>query len=186
MKSIGVRPELLRLMLRRLGKRYGSVSSESPTDFTWLLARTRVLRPGYMAPSFLTSAQSCSWLSVICSRRSDGQEVRASDTELKPFRHRKSSSSLDGEVKGISTRRNNSFQATSEEKPHLLRHVPCEHVHGVPADVRVNEDEFADPAEDLGGGGHQLDAAQRVHAQIEEIQVGDVGHDGADLGNHEQ
>lgn len=115
MKSIGTRPrpELLRLMLRRLGKRHGSVSWESPTDFTWLLARTSVLRPGYMAPSFLTSAQSCSWLSVICSRRSDGQDVRASDTELKPFRHRKSSSSLDGETaKRISSRRKNAFQAT--------------------------------------------------------------------------
>lgn len=88
-------------MLRRLGKRRRSVSRESATDFTLLLASTRVLRPGYIRPSFLTSAQSCSWLSVICSRRSDGQDACASETQRKPFRQRKSSSSLGGEAKRV-------------------------------------------------------------------------------------
>lgn len=67
---------------------------------------------------------------------------------------------------------------------HLLWCVLCECVHGVPADVCVNEDKFPDPAEDLGHAGLQLYAAQRVHAQVEEVQVGDVGHDGADLATH--
>lgn len=79
-KKVHLRPELLRLMLRRLGKRRLSISWESATDFTLLLASTRVLRPGYIRPSFLTSAQSCSWLSVICSRRSEGQDVCVSET----------------------------------------------------------------------------------------------------------
>lgn len=86
-----VRPELLRLMLRRLG----NVSPASSTEVTWLLASTRLLRHGYMAPSFRTSAQSRSWLSVMCSRCSVGQVVWDSDTEPYPFRHRKSSASLD-------------------------------------------------------------------------------------------
>lgn len=60
----------------------------------------------------------------------------------------------------------------------------CERVHSVPADLRVNEDEFPDPAEDLSHAGVQLYATQRVHAQIEEVQVGDVGHNGADLATH--
>lgn len=67
---------------------------------------------------------------------------------------------------------------------HLLWCVLCECVHSVPADVCVNEDKFPDPAEDLGHAGLQLYAAQRVHAQVEEVQVGDVGHDGADLATH--
>lgn len=59
-------------------------------------------------------------------------------------------------------------------------------VHARPAEVCVNEDEFSDPAENLGHAGLQLCAAQRVHAQVEEVQVGGVGHDGADLATHKQ
>lgn len=57
-------------------------------------------------------------------------------------------------------------------------------VHGVPADVCVNEDKLSDPGENLSHAGLQLYAAQRVHAQIEEVQVGDAGNDGADLATH--
>lgn len=64
---------------------------------------------------------------------------------------------------------------------HLLWCVLCQCVHGVPADVCVNEDKLPDPGEHLGHAGLQLDAPQRVHAQIEEVQVGDVCNDGADL-----
>ena len=64
---------------------------------------------------------------------------------------------------------------------HSLRCVSCERVHAVPADVCVDEDKLPDPGEHLGRAGLQLDAPQRVHAQIEEVQVGDVGNDGADL-----
>lgn len=67
---------------------------------------------------------------------------------------------------------------------HLLWSVPGERVHSLPADLRVNQDEFPDPAEDLSHPGVQLHATQRVHAQIEEVQVGDVGHNGADLATH--
>ena len=38
-----------------------------------------------------------------------------------------------------------------------------------------------DSGEDVSHAGLQLPAAQRVHAQIEEVQVGDVGDNGADL-----
>lgn len=54
-------------------------------------------------------------------------------------------------------------------------------MHGVPADMRVIEDELSDPTEHVCHAGLQMHAAQRVHAQIEEVQVRDVGHDGADL-----
>lgn len=57
---------------------------------------------------------------------------------------------------------------------HSLGRVLCEHVHGVPADARVNEDQLSDPGENLGHAGLQLYAAQGVRAQIEEVQVGDV------------
>lgn len=54
-------------------------------------------------------------------------------------------------------------------------------MHTVPADVCVIEDEMSDPEEYLGHAGLQLHAAQRVHAQVQEVQVRDVGNDGADL-----
>lgn len=66
-------------------------------------------------------------------------------------------------------------------RENLLWHVPCERVHSVPADLRVNEDESADAAEDFGPSWFQLHLVQRVHAQVEEIQVRDVGHNSADL-----
>lgn len=64
--------------------------------------------------------------------------------------------------------------------------MPCERVHIVPADLRVDEDEPADAAEDLGPSELQLHLVQRVHAQVEEIQVRDVGHDGTDLATHKR
>ena len=66
---------------------------------------------------------------------------------------------------------------------HLLRCVLCERVHGVPADLCIIEDKSSDSGENLGHAGLQLYAAQRVHAQVQEVQVGDVGNDGADLRN---
>lgn len=66
----------------------------------------------------------------------------------------------------------------------LLGHVPCEHVHSVPVDLCVDEDKLANTAEDLSPSWLQFHAVQRVHAQVEEIQVWDVGHDGADLATH--
>lgn len=54
-------------------------------------------------------------------------------------------------------------------------------MHGVPADLRVDEHEPSDPGEDVGHAGLQLHAAQRVHAQVEEVQARDVGDDGANL-----
>lgn len=66
-------------------------------------------------------------------------------------------------------------------RQNLLGHVLRECVHSVPADLRVNEDEPADAAEDFGPSWFQLHLAQRVHAQVEKIQVRDVGHNGADL-----
>lgn len=67
---------------------------------------------------------------------------------------------------------------------HLLWCILCECVHSVPADVCVNEDKSSDSGENLGHAGLQLHAAQRVHAQVQEVQVGDVGNDGADLVTH--
>ena len=64
---------------------------------------------------------------------------------------------------------------------HSLWCVSCERVHGVPGDVCVDQDKLSDPEEDLGHAGLQLGAAQRVHAQVQEVQVGGVGDDGADL-----
>jgi len=57
-----------------------------------------------------------------------------------------------------------------------------ERVHAVPADVCVDEEKLSDPEEHLRQAGLQLYAAQRVHAQIEDVQVGDVGNNVADLG----
>lgn len=77
-----------------------------------------------------------------------------------------------------------SFMSRLKTREHLLGHVACEHVHSVPADLRVNEDEPADAAKDFCPSWFQLHLAQRVHAQVEEIQVRDVGDNGADLATH--
>lgn len=60
----------------------------------------------------------------------------------------------------------------------------CECVHRVPTDVCVDQDKSPDPGENLSHAGLQLHAAQRVRAQIEEVQVGDVGNNSADLATH--
>lgn len=57
----------------------------------------------------------------------------------------------------------------------------CERVHSVPANVGVDEDESSDSGENVSHAGLQLHAAQRVHAQIEEVQVGNVWNNCADL-----
>ena len=63
----------------------------------------------------------------------------------------------------------------------LLWGVAGERVHGVPRDVGVDEDQPAHPGEHLGQAGLQLHAAQRVPAQIQEVQMRDVGDDGPNL-----
>lgn len=87
-------PELCRLMLHRLGKSLCRESSGSWIHESELFARIRDTRPGYMRPSLRTSAQSCSWLSVICSRRRDGHIVDDTLTLSYSFRHKNNSSSL--------------------------------------------------------------------------------------------
>ncbi len=87
-------PELCRLMLRRLGKSLCRESSGSWIDERELFARIRETRPGYMRPSLRTSAQSCSWLSVICSRHRDGHSADDTLTLSYSFRHKNNSSSL--------------------------------------------------------------------------------------------
>lgn len=57
----------------------------------------------------------------------------------------------------------------------------CESVHGLPADLRVDEDQLSDPGENLTHAGLQLNTTQGVHAQVEEVQVGNVRNNGADL-----
>lgn len=57
-------------------------------------------------------------------------------------------------------------------------------MHAVPAYVCVNKDQSSEPGENVSHARLQLHATQRVHAQIEEVQVGDVGHNGADLATH--
>lgn len=57
---------------------------------------------------------------------------------------------------------------------YLLWCMLCECVHSVPANVGVDEDKSSDSGENVGHAGLQLHAAQRVHAQIEEVQVGNV------------
>lgn len=69
--------------------------------------------------------------------------------------------------------------------PHLLWGVLRECVHRVPADLCVDEDEPPHSGEDVGHAGLQLHAAQRVHAQVEEVQARDAGDDGADLSNRD-
>lgn len=93
-------PELLRLMLRRLGNRHCSVSwgVSSSTEPSLLLDNTRFCRPGYMGPNLRTSSHSCSWLSVIWSRRREGQGTGDSATWSYSFRQRKSSSNLQGAI----------------------------------------------------------------------------------------
>jgi len=59
--------------------------------------------------------------------------------------------------------------------------VAGERVHRVPGDARVDEDQPPHPGEHLGQAGLQLRAAQRVLAQVQEVQVGDVGDNGPDL-----
>lgn len=45
----------------------------------------------------------------------------------------------------------------------------------------VDKNKLADVTEDIGRGRIQHRPLQRVHAQVEEVQMGHVGHDGADL-----
>lgn len=82
-------------MLRRLGKSLCRESAGSWIDERELFARIRDTRPGYMRPSLRTSTHSCSWLSVICSRRRDGYDIDDTLTLSYSFRHRNNSSSLD-------------------------------------------------------------------------------------------
>lgn len=56
-------------------------------------------------------------------------------------------------------------------------------MHRVPGDVCVDKNKLADVTEDIGRGRIQHHPLQGVHAQVEEVQVGHVGHDGADLTN---
>ena len=71
------------------------MSLRSWMEFRLLLAMTRVSRPGNMRPSLRTSAQSCSRLSVMCSKRRLGQGSEQGDTLVYSLRQRNSSSSLD-------------------------------------------------------------------------------------------
>lgn len=87
-------PELCRLMLRRLGKRRGRMSLLSWMDARLLLAITRVSRLGNMEPNLRTSAQSLRLLSVMWSRRREGQATLEALTLLYSLRHRNNSSSL--------------------------------------------------------------------------------------------
>lgn len=67
---------------------------------------------------------------------------------------------------------------------HLLWCMLRECVHSVPADVCVNQDKSSNPGENVSHAGLQLHAVQWVHAQVEEVQVGDIGHNCADLATH--
>lgn len=49
--------------------------------------------------------------------------------------------------------------------------------------MRVDKNKLADVTEDVGRGGIQRHPLQRVRAQVQEVQMGDVGDDGADLTN---
>lgn len=89
-------PELWRLMLRSLGKSRCRASPESWMEARLLLAMTSVSRQGNMAPNLRTSPQSCRLLSVMCSRRREGQGTAECVTASYSLRHRKSSSSLQG------------------------------------------------------------------------------------------
>lgn len=86
--------ELCRLIRCRFGNRHCSESSGSWMEERELLARMSDVRRGYRRPSLRTSFQSCSRLSVMCSRRREGQGTRDKFTRLYSFKHRKSSSSL--------------------------------------------------------------------------------------------
>lgn len=81
-------------MLRRLGKRRGRMSLLSWMDARLLLAITRVSRLGNMEPNLRTSDQSLRLLSVMWSRRREGQATLEALTLLYSLRHRNNSSSL--------------------------------------------------------------------------------------------
>lgn len=64
---------------------------------------------------------------------------------------------------------------------YLLWCVLREGVHRVPADLCVYEDKSPDSGENVRHAGLQLHPTQRIHAQVEKVQVGDVGNNGANL-----
>lgn len=63
----------------------------------------------------------------------------------------------------------------------LLRYLPRELHHGVPGHLSVVEDEASDPGKGFGAPRIEGHPCQGVGAQIQELQVGDVGHDFMDL-----
>lgn len=67
----------------------------------------------------------------------------------------------------------------------LLWHVPCEVKDSVPGHLCVVEDQTPHMREGFAAVGPQRNAGQRVEAQVEEIQVGDVGDDLTDLQTHQ-
>lgn len=76
--------------------------------------------------------------------------------------------------------------ASSKPPPHLnvfvlLGHLLGEQQHGVPGYLGVVEDEAADSGEGFSTPRLKGHSCQRVRAQVEELQVGNVGDDFTDL-----
>lgn len=63
----------------------------------------------------------------------------------------------------------------------LLRYLPGELHHCVPRHLSVVEDKASDMGKGLGTSRAQGHSCQGVGAQVQELQVGDAGHNFADL-----
>lgn len=63
----------------------------------------------------------------------------------------------------------------------LLRYLRGEQHHGIPGHPGVVEDEASDPGKAFGTARLNGHFCQGVRAQVQELQVGDVGHDFIDL-----
>lgn len=70
---------------------------------------------------------------------------------------------------------------TQSNQLFLLRYLPGELQHGVPGHLSVIEDEASDSGEGFSTPRLEGHSCQRVGAQVQELQVGDAGHDFTDL-----
>lgn len=68
----------------------------------------------------------------------------------------------------------------------LLRYLPSEQQHSIPGHLSVVEDKASNPGKGFGTPRLEGHSSQRVGAQVQELQVRDVGHNFTDLKTRQQ
>lgn len=178
-------------MLRRLGKRRCRMSLLSWMEAKLLLAMTRVSRLGNMEPNLRTSAHSWRLLSVMWSRRRDGQATLEALTLLYSLRHRNNSSSLQKSTGhddtmmcyvmwcGMKLLKETDLVCVL----FVLRYLTSEQQHSVPGYLGIVENEAPDSGKGFSPSWFKDHSCQGVGAEIKKLQIGNAGNNFTDLKN---